>query len=155
MSEFYQDDDNALWEAQQEREWEASGLPGLSVEAARQLLVGASDQHAPGAKLDGEKADASLLLDFSRALEQVALVGTYGRFKYTRGGWLTVPDGIVRYTAAMLRHLFKRWQGHVIDEDPYYNTPEGAQFKGRIRHRAQVAWNALAALELEMREEEQ
>lgn len=139
--QFYQDNEAALW-ANRYAEGSLSSMatPG---------------QHEAGAKLDGEKPDASLLLDFSRALEQVALVGTYGRIKYTRGGWLSVPDGIIRYTAALIRHLFKLNTEGKFDQDPYYDTPEGAQFKGRIRHRAQVAWNALAALELELRAEEE
>lgn len=152
--EFYQDNDEKLWVRKPGRVIKV-GFPaehGLSWSDVPPLA--APDQHEPGAKLDGTKADASLLFDFSRALGQVALVGTYGRVKYTRGGWLKVSDGVTRYTAALLRHLFKIGQGEKFDQDPYYDTPEGSQFKGRIRHRAQVAWNALAALELELREEE-
>lgn len=139
--QFYQDNEAALWA----HRYSEGSLSSLA----------APGQHEAGAKLDGEKPDASLLLDFSRALEQVALVGTYGRIKYTRGGWLSVPDGIIRYTAALIRHLFKLNTEGKFDQDPYYDTPEGAQFKNRIRHRAQVAWNALAALELELRAEEE
>lgn len=112
------------------------------------------DQHEPGAKLDGDKPDASLLELFPRALLSVALVGTYGQAKYTRGGWQKVKDGIRRYTAAMIRHWFKEQTEGTYDQDPYYDTEIGKPFKGKIRHDAQVAWNALARLELRLREEE-
>jgi len=99
------------------------------------------DQHELGAKLDAGKVDTSLLLMFSRALNEVAKVGTYGATKYSRGGWRHVADGITRYTSAMLRHLFKE-----MDED--YDAESG------LLHAAQTAWNALARLELILRESE-
>jgi hypothetical protein len=93
------------------------------------------DPHAPGAKLDAGKPDTSLLLDFHLALLEVAAVGTYGAKKYSRGGWKTVPDGVDRYTAAMLRHLLAEQVGERDEESD-------------LRHAAQVAWNALARLQL-------
>lgn len=96
--------------------------------------------HTPGAKLDAGKPDASLLLDFGLALTAVARVGTFGANKYTRGGWQQVPDGINRYTAALLRHLFAgRYDPVDVDSG--------------LEHDAQVAWNALARLELKLREQ--
>lgn len=114
----------------------------------------AIDQHEPGAKLDDGKPDMSLLMDFSRALEEVALVGTYGKNKYSRGGWQHVADGINRYLSAGLRHLTKVFRGEKFDEDPWYDTPGGLPYRGRVRHDAQVVWNYLAWLELKLREEE-
>lgn len=111
---------------------------------------GGPSQHEPGAKLDAGKPDASLLLFFADALEQVALVGTMGQEKYTRGGWLHVENGIDRYTAALLRHLMKETSDGAHDTDPWYETEEGKKWAGRIRHDAQVAWNALARLQLRM-----
>jgi len=99
------------------------------------------DQHELGAKLDAGKPDASLLLMFGKALEAVAAVGTFGARKYTRGGWQSVVGGIERYTAALLRHLFKE---HYEDNDP----------DSQLLHAAQVAWNALARLELLLREQD-
>jgi len=99
------------------------------------------EQHIAGAKLDAGKPDASMLLMFGRALLEVAKVGTVGAAKYSRGGWQFVPDGIRRYTAALLRHLFKEHY-EKIDADT------------ELLHAAQVAWNALARLELLLREEE-
>lgn len=110
------------------------------------------NQHEPGAKLDQQKPDMSLLLLMWDALTEVARVGTYGAVKYTRGGFLEVPNGPTRYTAAMLRHLGAETKNK-YDDDPYYETPEGAPFKGTIRHDAQVAWNALARLQLRLTEE--
>lgn len=93
------------------------------------------DQHDDGAKLDAGKPDASLLGMFGGALLAVAEVGTFGAEKYTRGGWRNVPNGVHRYTAAMLRHYFAE------DHDEFdADLP--------VRHAAQVAWNALARLEL-------
>lgn len=111
------------------------------------------NQHQAGAKLDDGKVDMSLLTLWPRALTEVCRVGTLGARKYSRGGFLSVPNGVVRYTAALLRHLFKE-SYQLMDDDPYYDTPAGAPFKGKIRHDAQVAWNALSRLEVKLREEE-
>ena len=92
--------------------------------------------HDPGAKLDGGKVIAELLLDFSHALLAVAEVATFGAKKYSRGGWQHVENGETRYTGALLRHLLNRDE---IDAD------------SGLLHDAQVAWNALARLELKLR----
>jgi len=96
-------------------------------------------QHEPGAKLDKGKPDASLLLMFGKALVAVSEVGTFGAAKYTRGGWQHVLAGEERYTAALLRHVF---------EENYssYDDDSG------LLHAAHAAWNALARLELMLRE---
>lgn len=103
------------------------------------------DQHSGGAKLDAGKPDMSLLLMFGKALYETMRVGTGGKIKYSRGGWQEVPDGINRYTAAMLRHVFEE---HYEEFDPdlveYLGEP--------TYHAAAVAWNALARLELMLRE---
>lgn len=99
-------------------------------------------QHDPGAKLDAGKEDTSLLLMFGRALLAVSAVGTFGARKYTRGGWQFVDEGQNRYTAALLRHVLKEQQ-----ED--YDVDSG------FLHQAHAAWNALARLELTLREEEE
>jgi len=99
------------------------------------------EQHDSGAKTDEGKPDCSLLLYFGKALRSVARVGTFGAIKYTRGGWQDVPDGVNRYTAALLRHLC----------DEHYETFDKDL---PVRHAAQVAWNALARLELMLRKED-
>ena len=95
-------------------------------------------QHDPGAKLDSGKILASVLSDFSLALSEVAKVGTFGAKKYSRGGWQSVPDGIVRYSDAMWRHLLAE-RHEALDKD------------SNLSHQAHLAWNALARLELMLR----
>ena len=98
------------------------------------------DPHEPGAKLDAGKPRAALVLgDFARALVAVAEVGTYGARKYTDSGWCDVPAGIARYDDAMLRHWLAAHAGETTDP------------ASGLRHDAQVAWNALARLELQLR----
>jgi hypothetical protein len=97
---------------------------------------------APGAKLDAGKTPVlrGAVQYFPRALIAVAGVSAYGAEKYTWGGWESVPDGVDRYSDAMGRHLV----GEVIDGpiDPLTD----------LMHAAQVAWNALARLELMLRD---
>lgn len=100
--------------------------------------------HEPGAKLDAGKPRCSLVLGgFSRALGQVAQVGTFGAAKYTDNGWRTVPDGQERYTDALWRHLLAEAQGLECDPD------------SGLLHAAHMAWNALARLELLLAAQEQ
>jgi hypothetical protein len=95
------------------------------------------DQHEPGAKLDAGKPRAALVLgDFSRALSAVTDVGTYGAAKYTDHGWITVPDGVQRYSDAMMRHWLDESAGIACDRET------------NLLHAAHLAWNALARLEL-------
>jgi hypothetical protein len=101
-------------------------------------------QHEPGAKLDGGKVRAGLVLGgFARALLEVAKVGTFGAAKYTDNGWRSVPNGQQRYTDALYRHLLKEAQGVEEDADSH------------MLHAAHTAWNALARLELMLMEIEQ
>lgn len=94
----------------------------------------------PGAKLDAGKNQVWMMLEsFALALEQVAWVSTHGAEKYSRMGWVQVPDAKNRYLDAMGRHLLKIAQGQDIDE------------KSGLNHFAHVAWNVLAVLELELR----
>ena len=92
----------------------------------------------------GEKHDLTkprmglVLTDFRHALLQVGHVGTFGAYKYADHGWLTVPDGHERYTNALYRHLLTA---------PYEIDDESG-----LPHAAHAAWNALARLELELRD---
>lgn len=98
------------------------------------------DQHQPGAKLDASKIRPGLVVGgFPRALLAVAEVGTYGARKYTDHGWVQVPDGRRRYTDAMLRHLLAEHAGEQNDQE------------SGLAHDAHAAWNALARLELRLR----
>lgn len=127
-------------------------IPGLEdIELAPPGIVYEKDptgrsQHEPGAKVDAGKIRPALVLgEFSRALEHVVRVGSKGAQKYTPRGWLDVPNGVERYADAAFRHQLKVWQGLVYDSD------EGGTGE---RHKAQVIWNLLAELELELRAEE-
>src|SRR5690349_10466080 len=101
------------------------------------------DQHAPGSKLDAGKNRLGLVLGgFARALKEVGKVGTFGANKYTDNGWASVPNGVARYTDADLRHLIDELSGQELDSD------------SGLLHAAQHAWNALARLELMLREKE-
>lgn len=93
--------------------------------------------HDLGAKLDGGKIRADLLLDFRHALKAVAEVATHGAEKYAPGSWLHVPDGEVRYRAARMRHQLE----------------EGNDAMSGLPHLAHEAWNLLAELELRIRNE--
>jgi Domain of unknown function (DUF5664) len=97
----------------------------------------------PGAKLDAGKNRMGLVMGgFARALLEVGRVGTYGANKYTANGWVEVPNGVERYTDAMYRHLASEAMGEEVDRDT------------GIRHAAHAAWNALARLDLAIREGE-
>jgi hypothetical protein len=103
---------------------------------------------APGAKLDAGKSPVTqgALHYFPRAMMAVAELSQFGAEKYSWKGWENVPDGINRYSNAMGRHiLFEDIEGL------YDNGPGGS---GAL-HKTAVAWNALAALELLLRQLEE
>ena len=77
---------------------------------------------------------------FPRAIEAVASVSSFGATKYAWNGWRHVPDGLGRYTDAMLRHLTAEAAGYDLDAD------------SGLSHAAHTAWNALARLELKLLE---
>lgn len=90
-----------------------------------------------GIKLDTEKPRMDLVFSgFSKALQLVGDIGTYGAVKYTDNGWQEVDNGIERYLSAMLRHYFKYKDGEYYDRE------------SELPHLAHMAWNALAVLEL-------
>lgn len=94
-----------------------------------------------GRKDDAGKPYAACLLEFPRALNEVAKVATFGAKKYERRGWERVPNGEERFRDALVRHL--------IAEGIEPNDPES-----ELPHLAHAAWGALAALELKLRREE-
>jgi hypothetical protein len=98
--------------------------------------------HEPGAKLDHGKSPVwrGAIDYFPRALEAVALVSAVGAEKYSWKGWEKVEDGVNRYNDALSRHLTRE-----AIEGPY-----DAQTK--LLHAAQRAWNALAVVELMLRD---
>lgn len=92
------------------------------------------------AKKDQGKPMAACILDFARALSMVARISTFGAMKYARGSWVNVPNARQRYEDAMIRHLLA---SKIERLDPESGEP----------HMAHFAWNALAILELDQREE--
>jgi hypothetical protein len=94
-----------------------------------------------GIKDDLGKPMAGVLGDFGRALLAVSEVGTFGAEKYTRGGWVSVDDGVDRYTDAMYRHLLSEGK-------------DKKDAESGLDHAAHAAWNALARLDLMIREAE-
>ena len=100
------------------------------------------DAHEPGAKLDAGKSPVmlGLLTQFPRACIAVAEVSAFGAEKYTWGGWKSVPDGARRYGDALVRHVCKEKIEGEVDSD------------SGLLHVAHEAWNALARLELILKE---
>jgi len=97
--------------------------------------------HTPGAKLDFGKVRPWLCIaGFSNALNEVAEVTTKGAVKYTPNGWAQVPDGAERYMDAFGRHMLMLGTGEILDKDT------------GCYHKAQMVWNLLASLELELRD---
>lgn len=95
---------------------------------------------SPGAKADKGKNRVGLVVTgFAYALEEVSKVGTMGAEKYTDRGFLSVLDGEKRYTDAMMRHFLQEETIGPIDSE------------SGLLHMAHVAWNALARLELHLR----
>lgn len=78
---------------------------------------------------------------FPRALEEISKVSAYGATKYEWDSWKKVHNAYERYTNALLRHIIK-----LITEGEY--DKESLSDGVEILHDAQIAWNALARLEL-------
>lgn len=98
------------------------------------------DPHTPGAKLDAGKPTPWLFISgFANALSAVAEVTTKGAIKYTPNGWTKVPNGEERYMEAFGRHMLLLGKGELVDPDT------------QCLHKAQMIWNLLASLELELR----
>jgi hypothetical protein len=116
-----------------------SGLSGSLKPQSTEADPNGLTSSSPGAKLDAGKVDIlrGAFLYFPKALEAVAQVSEIGAKKYAWEGWRTVPDGVTRYGAALSRHLMHK-------PGTRDNGPGGTG----CLHAAQVAWNALAILEL-------
>lgn len=103
-----------------------------------------ADKIAAGnTKFDGGKSPVYRggLSYFPRAIREVAAVSGFGASKYAWKGWESVDDGFNRYSDAMVRHLTYEGEGEIVDPD------------SGLLHAAHIAWNALARLELLLKEE--
>lgn len=100
------------------------------------LVEKASDK-----KYDEGKAMVGLMKkDFSKALAYVSTVTTYGVKKYNApGSWRLVPDALKRYEDALGRHDLLMCTEDYDDES-------------KLLHAGHRAWNALATLELILKE---
>jgi hypothetical protein len=101
-------------------------------------------QKEPGAKTDAGKPAVTrgCLHYFPLALTAVADLSTRGATKYSWRGWESVPDGINRYADALGRHEL------AIEGDYTRRDPDSGVLEATA-----VAWNALARLELILREQ--
>src|SRR5690349_21554947 len=110
---------------------------------AKEFTNDPAEKIAGGAiKYDGGKApiNRGCISYFPRAIEAVASVSAFGASKYAWKGWEGVDDGYNRYSDAMVRHVASEGKGEVLDPD------------SGLLHAAHTAWNALARLELLIRE---
>lgn len=100
--------------------------------------------HTPGAKLDAGKPKVvkGVLQYFPRAIKELARVSEFGATKYEWRGWESVPDGEERYYDALGRHIVDEAIDGPITKDSL------------LRHASHIAWNAMARLELLLREAE-
>lgn len=105
------------------------------------------DAKAKGDKLDSGKAPIfrGVLQYFPRAVTAVANLSQTGAEKYSWKGWEHVPDGVNRYGDALARHIAFEAIDGLYD-------PEWTDQGKAVLHATAVAWNALARLELVLRE---
>jgi hypothetical protein len=96
-------------------------------------------------KMDVGKAPVvcGFIAYFPRAMNAVALVSEYGARKYNDGeyktDWQKVPNGFNRYSDGIGRHMTKAAIERYDDES-------------QIAHLAHLAWNAMAALEIALKD---
>ena len=87
-------------------------------------------------KYDGGKNLAAIpFQDFPDAIEELVKVCTFGANKYERSSWKTVPNAATRYEDALGRHFLAQYKEDLDPESELY-------------HKAHLAWNALATLQL-------
>lgn len=114
--------------------------------AVKEFTNDAPEEQAKGAiKYDGGKSPVfrGAISYFPRAISAVAEVSAFGAStKYAWKGWEGLSDGYNRYSDAMVRHLMYEGQEEVLDPD------------SGLLHAAHAAWNALARLELLIKERE-
>lgn len=104
----------------------------------------------PGAKLDMGKAPVfrGAFQYFPRALKAISEVSQIGAQKYSWKGWESVPGGIERYGDALGRHILAEEIEGEMDLEILEN------YGVEILHASQQAWNALARLELILKQKE-
>lgn len=111
--------------------------------SAKEFSTDAAEAVAAGnTKYDGGKSPVfrGAISYFPRAISAVAAVSAFGVSKYAWKGWEQVDDGLNRYSDALARHLLYESMGEDVDPD------------SNLLHASHTAWNALARLELILKE---
>lgn len=117
-------------------------LDGGFLEVARPKYADIwADEPKPGpdAKHDAGKLRPSLLP--WGGFHNVVKVATDGAAKHGDHSWRTIDDAHARYSDALYRHVFRFLAGEPIDDE------------SGSKHLAHIAWNALALLELEEKDD--
>jgi hypothetical protein len=100
-----------------------------------------------GIKFNDKKSKLHLIFrQFPRAISKITDLSQYGHLKYSEGdedyqNFSRVPEADTAYQDAMLRHISDMYSKGEIDESGFH-------------HKAHIAWNALADLELILRKQE-
>lgn len=121
------------------------------------MSTGDMIDNRPPRKDDADKMPVyrGVLMRFPRAIKAVAWVSALGATKYEvpveNTSCLDVPDGFLRYSDAVIRHM--------LDEaiDGPVNIERGGALPAdgvAVKHAAQAAWDALCRLEIMLVKEE-
>lgn len=124
---------------------DGAGMIGKPTRNTKEFTNDSQDKIAVGGiKYDGGKSPIyrGAISYFPRAISAVAAVSAFGASKYAWKGWENVSDGFNRYSDALARHLAYEGEGEVVDND------------SGLLHASHAAWNALARLELLIKERE-
>lgn len=103
-----------------------------------------ADNTKEGRKIGKVRMDL-VVKDMPRAIEALARVMTWalsGEKGYAESDWLHVPGGIQKYHGGLHRHDNKEMRGQTFDDE------------SGLHHAIHTAWNAMARVELILREEE-
>jgi len=113
----------------------------LQKDAAENVQV--ADATKEGRKRGKVRMDL-VMQDMPRAIEALARVMTWALAEkgYKESDWLHVPDGIREYHGGLHRHDNKEMRGQEFDDE------------SGLEHAIHTAWNAMARVELILREKE-
>lgn len=115
---------------------------GGFVEVSESGILSALAFNQAGIKHDLGKPRVDLLINgCPKSLELISQVLTFGAKKYADHNWQKVPDGELRYKAALMRHMLASASGSKLDEE------------SGLPHLAHMACCALFLLELELRKD--
>jgi hypothetical protein len=123
-------------------------IPELGMPHGEATRAAESYKAAPVGPVVGIKHDAGkapvwqgVFANFPNAMLQVAHVSRYGQTKYpSYQDWQQLPDALNRYRDGLGRHMLEIAAGEQFDAE------------SKLLHAAHFAWNALAVLELQLRE---